>query len=339
MVIKSRTGTGAVFTGRVLAHNATGYWFHSLKFDYVSTEKQTGAALSLGSYSNVTKCWFAGTGMGICVVATLGADDSGDVVPKHHINIGWNRFTSQCMNEQGETQIKLQKPDSDAAPHNYFEDIYTYRNFFSGSGSASAGESACFYIGNTKVLDGIYPGMPDRNSVAMFPRVIFEENFISASNPRLRMVYLKNGMEGVYRNRSARTTGGAALVQRHGRGTQFWGNRAASGTSNIGGGGTASLFVDIRRNVGNLDIERGYIVPAGAQHQASDYCSIYANTGTIDLGTFSPSGSNVTNSDPAVIAEGDRLTGAKIYAHVSGTINLGTAAHTESTDDRSGCNP
>ena len=304
VIIRAANTHKAIFSGQLNVAAGTGHWFFELKF----TRSLDGGAVLPGNYTTITRCWFTSRE---AIWATA---------VKHHIWIGWNRFNCVGLSASPSTTIHFNKSNSGDA----FNNCFVYRNYFAASGAASAGGNPSYhiYISPSKVFDGIYPGMPPRGDNPRFDNFIIEENFVSANSVFQRFVYIKNGITGVYRNRVAGSMVDV-MSQRHGRGTQWWGNRAP-GRWNMGGGGTAALFTDMRYNVGG-PFELGHGQSATGtetnSHQAADYYLVAWNDGTLKIGR---------DGGITIVAEGGNVNGVKIYKH-TGTIDINTATCDEST--------
>jgi hypothetical protein len=317
VVIKSRSPLGAVFTGKIYNNNGNGHWFYELKTTYQGSS-ETDGALMLGNYSRATRCWFD-SGRAIVLPAFADANNDGSAAAsKHHIWIGWNRFTGR-QNAGESSTIKIYKKDG-AVTTTEFSDIYIYRNFFSDTLTALTGSVNTFhiYIGNSQPFDGLYPGMPDRNGVAQFPNFVIEENYVSPADEKDRFAYLKTGITEVSRNH---VRGGRAgiITQRTGRGTRFWGNRTTTGSWVLGGGGEASIYGDVRRNVwaGVCRLDSGYLT--ANDHYAFDHALLYANTGTVQVGYIDSNSKPDGNGLKCRPDHGGTINGVRIYQH-SGTV-------------------
>ena len=120
IVISARNALGATLTGRITI-TGSHHWLYELKTNW-NTSTIDGHAINLkGSYVTITKCWFDSN-------QAIGCDKNG----RHHIWIGWNRFTGRNYTSLGLSHIYFDQPSGGkwSIAENGPNNVWIYRNFF-----------------------------------------------------------------------------------------------------------------------------------------------------------------------------------------------------------------
>ncbi len=175
IVIRSRSTLGATLTGRITI-TGSHHWLYELKTNW-NTSRTDGYAVNLqGSYVTITRCWFASN-------QAIQCDKNG----RHHIWIGWNRFTGQNRSSLGLSHIFFDQPSGGkwSVAENGPNNIWIYRNFFWDNIGAGA-EDHCVYFGHSKPLG---------NDIGRMLNVSIEYNLIHRDTKRTRGIYVKRGCD------------------------------------------------------------------------------------------------------------------------------------------------
>ncbi|HEX6012081.1 MAG TPA: DUF2341 domain-containing protein, partial [Geminicoccaceae bacterium] len=156
VVVKSRSGLGASFGGRVVV-TGTGLWFHQVTFshDVASQGNEDNSATKVsGAGVRFTRCLWSGK-------HALWLDRT-----VHDIHVGWCSFTGKARDVRTVSHIKLDMPTAgnwqsiNQGPHH----IYIYRNFFFDNDDQTTPDgdrTQYLYFGDTKVGAGAFGHIPE----------------------------------------------------------------------------------------------------------------------------------------------------------------------------------
>ncbi len=255
IIIRSRSPLGAALTGRITI-TGSHHWLYELRTSW-NTSSKDGYAVNLkGSYVTITRCWFASN-------QAIQCDRNG----RHHIWIGWNRFTGQNRTSMALSQIFFDQPPGGkwSVAENGPNNVWIYRNFFWDNIGAGA-EDHCIYFGHTR---------PSGNDIGRMLNVSIEYNLIHRDNKRTRGFYVKRGCDLLYNQMDCIGN----FTVRHGWGSRCWGNRLQARPFSFNGG-RSGLGHDIRGNVSSRPLLLhcgGYAKPENP-FQAADYALLVGNT-------------------------------------------------------------
>ena len=186
---------------------------------------------------------------------------------RHHIWIGWNRFTGQNRSSLGLSHIFFDQPSGGkwSVAENGPNYIWIYRNFFWDNIGTGA-EDHCVYFGHSKPLG---------NDIGRMLDVSIEYNLIHRDTKRTRGIYVKRGCDLLYNQIDCR----GDFTVRHGWGSRCWGNRLHARPFSFNGGRIGQGH-DIRGNIcsGPLLLQCGAYSPSENLFQAADHALLVGNT-------------------------------------------------------------